>query len=308
MSWYWWMLIVFAAFGLGMLSALYFQRTHPPDRRGHDRRAGDRRLADRRAATSEASPDAPAGGGTEPQRRQQDRRAGDRRRRDRRRGKPAWQLATVVVSAVFLSVIGVVAYAESQVASIFAGSSPELINSGWAACDTPITWSIDTSRISPTDAAIARAQISRDLAKWGDVSGLTFTYVGQVPVIYDDTTFVVTSDVHPSDRHIYIAFLREDESSLLDKRTVGFASPTKVWKDSRQITEGSMVLSIEYVKKATAQERSAVYLHELGHVLGLGHGFEPENVMYYLVDDNNTLSPGDIEGIRNLVKACKATE
>lgn len=308
MSWYWWVLIVFAAFGLGMLSALFFQRTHPPDRRGQDRRAGDRRLTERRAAASEAPPDGPAAGGDELQRRQQDRREGDRRRRDRRRGKPAWQLATVIVSAVFLSVIGVVAYAESQVASIFAGRSPDLINSGWAACDTPITWSIDTSRISAADAAIARAQISRDLAKWGDVSGLTFTFVGQVPVIYDDTTFVVTSESHPSDRHIYIAFLREDESSLLDERTVGFASPTKVWKDSRQITEGSMVLSIEYVKKASAQERSAVYLHELGHVLGLGHGFEPENVMYYLVDDNNTLSPGDIEGIRNLVKACKATE
>lgn len=308
MSWYWWILIVVAAFGLGMLSVQYFQGTHPPDRRGQDRRVGDRRIRDRRADTTGQSPDDGSPDSTEPQRRERDRRAGDRRHRDRRRGKPAWQLATVVVSAVFLSVIGVVAYAESQVASIFAGSSPELINSGWAACDTPITWSIDTSRVSATDAAIARAQISRDLAKWGDVSGLTFRYVGQVPVIYDDTTFVVTSDVHPSERHIYIAFLREDESSLLDKRTVGFASPTKVWKDSKQITEGSMVLSIEYVKKASAQERSAVYLHELGHVLGLGHGFEPENVMYYLVDENNTLSPGDIEGIRNLIKACKATE
>lgn len=308
MSWYWWILIVFVAFGLGMLSAHFFQRTHPPDRRGQDRRVGDRRIGDRRADATGQSSDAGPPHGTEPQRRERDRRAGDRRRRDRRRGKPAWQLATVVVSAVFLSVIGVVAYAESQVASIFAGSSPDLINSGWAACDTPITWSIDTSRVSATDAAIARAQISRDLSKWGDVSGLTFRYVGQVPVVYDDATFVVTSDVHPSERHIYIAFLREDESSLLDKRTVGFASPTKVWKDSKQITEGSMVLSIEYVKKASAQERSAVYLHELGHVLGLGHGFEPENVMYYLVDENNTLSPGDIEGIRNLIKACKATE
>ena len=158
MSWYWWVLIVFAAFGLGMLSTLFFQRTHPPDRRGQDRRAGDRRLTERRAAASEAPPDGSAAGGAELQRRQQDRREGDRRRRDRRRGKPAWQLATVIVSAVFLSVIGVVAYAESQVASIFAGSSPELINSGWAACDTPITWSIDTSRISAADAAIARAQ------------------------------------------------------------------------------------------------------------------------------------------------------
>jgi len=288
-SWYWWVLITAVAFALGMASLLYFQKTHPPDRR-----RGDRRRADRRTGAHAL----PSG--------MVDRRQGDRRSGvDRRKGKPAWQLATVVVSAAFLSIVGVVAYAESQVASIFVGSSPELINSGWADCDTPVTWSIDTGRLTAGDAATAGQQIRRDLEKWGEVSGLDFQYVGEVPVVYDDSNFVVTSDIHPSERHIYIAFMNERDSSLLDKRTVGFASPTKVWKDSKEITEGSMVLSIEYVKKAKADERSAVYLHELGHVLGLGHGTSEENVMYYLVDDNNTLSPGDIEGIRNLIKACK---
>jgi hypothetical protein len=198
-----------------------------------------------------------------------------------------------------------VAYAESQVASIFVGSSPELVNSGWAACDTPITWSMDTSRVSAADAKIAQQQMTSDLKKWGDASGLQFNYVGEVPIVYDDTNYVVTSDIHPSARHLYIAFLKDSESTLLDTRTVGFASPTKVWKDSKEITEGSVVLSIDYVKKINAKKQSALYLHELGHALGLGHGTDEENVMYYLVDQNNTLSPGDIEGIRNLVKACK---
>jgi hypothetical protein len=303
MSWYWWVLITVVAFGLGMVSVLYFQRTHPPDRRHGDRREGDRREGDRREGHLREG----SSGATMPERRAAapERRRTDRRSRDRRRGKPAWQLATVVVSAVFLSVIGVVAYAESQVASIFAGSAPDLIDSGWADCDTPITWSMDASRITAADARTARAQLTKDLSKWAEVSGLDFQFVGEVPVIYNDTTYVVTSEVHPSPRHIYIAFLRDQDSSLLDQRTVGFASPTRVWKDSKQIVEGSMVLGIEYVKRASAQQRSAVYLHELGHVLGLGHGTEPENVMYYLVDGNNTLSPGDVEGIRNLIKACK---
>jgi hypothetical protein len=303
MSWYWWVLITVVAFGLGMVSVLYFQRTHPPDRRHGDRREGDRREGDRR----EGHPREGSSGATMPERRAAapERRRTDRRSRDRRRGKPAWQLATVVVSAVFLSIIGVVAYAESQVASIFAGSAPDLIDSGWADCDTPITWSMDASRITAADARTARVQLTKDLSKWAEVSGLDFQFVGEVPVIYNDTTYVVTSEVHPSPRHIYIAFLRDQDSSLLDQRTVGFASPTRVWKDSKQIVEGSMVLGIEYVKRASAQQRSAVYLHELGHVLGLGHGTEPENVMYYLVDGNNTLSPGDVEGIRNLIKACK---
>ena len=278
------------AFGLGMVSILYFQKTHPPDRRVSDRRQGDRRVA-RHAA--------PPGG---VERRGTDRRSG----MDRRRGKPLWQLATVVVSAAFLSIIGVVAYAESQVASIFVGSAPDLINSGWADCDTPVTWSMDTGRVTAADAAIAKDQFTKDFEQWGKASGLDFQFVGEVPVVYDDTNYVVTSDVHPSARHIYVAFLQDAESTLLDKRTVGFASPTKVWKDSKEITEGSVVLSIDYVKKINRTKQSALYLHELGHALGLGHGTSDQNVMYYLVDDNNTLSPGDIEGIRNLVKACKS--
>lgn len=288
-SWYWWILATLVAFGLGMASIRYFQKTHPPDRRQGDRRQRDRRVA------RHALPPGMA-----------DRRAVDRRTgADRRKGKPLWQLATVVVSAVFLSIIGVVAYAESQVASIFVGSSPDLINSGWADCDTPVTWSMDTSRLTAADAAIAKDQMQADLTKWGEASGLTFEYVGEVPVVYDDTNYVVTSDVHPSERHLYLAFLKDAESTLLDSRTVGFASPTKVWKDSKEITEGSVVLSIDYVKKINRQKQSALYLHELGHALGLGHGTSESNVMYYLVDNNNTLSPGDVEGIRNLIKACK---
>lgn len=152
MSWYWWVIVTLVAFGLGMISVRYFQKTHPPERRQGDRRQGDRRVSGAHAL--------PPG---MVERRGVDRRTGV----DRRKGKPVWQLATVVVSAAFLSIIGVVAYAESQVASIFVGSSPELVNSGWADCDTPITWSMDTSRLPAADAKIAQAQLTADLTKWG---------------------------------------------------------------------------------------------------------------------------------------------
>ena len=211
----------------------------------------------------------------------------------------------MVAAGAFLSIVGVVAYAESQVESIFAGRAPELLDSGWADCDTPITWSTDLSRVSALDRKVAVDQMTSDLAKWGEVSGLEFQFVGEVPIVYDDTNYVVTSEVHPSDRHLYIAFLNDSDSSLLDSRTVGFASPTKVWKDQREITEGSVVLSIDYVKRINTRRQSALYLHELGHALGLGHGTEQQDVMYYLVDTNNTLSAADIQGMRNLIKACR---
>ena len=43
---------------------------------------------------------------------------------------------------------------------------------GWAACDTPITWSVDTSRLKPDEAAAVQKQLEGELQEWTDVSGL----------------------------------------------------------------------------------------------------------------------------------------
>lgn len=202
--------------------------------------------------------------------------------------------------------IGVVSYAESRVESIFVETQPEFIDAGWADCDTPITWSVDAGRLSATERRTAITALTKDFNEWGDKSGLAFQYVGDVPVIYDDSNFSVTSAQHPSDRHVYVAFLHNDDSTLLDTRTVGFASPSKVFASGKQIVEGSIVLSIEYVNKIAGAKERALYLHEIGHALGLGHGDAKADVMYYLVDRNNELSPADIAGIRAIIQQCKA--
>jgi hypothetical protein len=167
-----------------------------------------------------------------------------------------------------------------------------------------VTWSLDTSRLAPAEAKVAVSQMTGDFVKWGAASGLTFQYAGEVTTTYDDTTYAVSSGVHPSDRHIYVTFLRDTDSSLLDARTVGFATPTKVYQESKEIVEGSVVLSIDYVKKANRLHRSSLYLHELGHALGLGHGSTNDDAMYYLVDTTNDLSPADVAGIKALTQVC----
>lgn len=203
-----------------------------------------------------------------------------------------------------LAGVVIVSYAVTPVPSFFEQGQTQLIGSGWAACETPITWSTDTSRLTVTDARIAITQAKADVAKWSEASGLTFRYVGEVPVGYDKTTLQLLPTRHPSDRHIFIAFLHNRETSLLDSRTVGLAMPSKVVVGPKEIVEGSVVLSIEYVKKVNARRESALYLHELGHALGLGHGPDDKAVMYYIVGTNNELSPDDIEGIRRLTKVC----
>ncbi|MEI6363672.1 MAG: matrixin family metalloprotease [Actinomycetes bacterium] len=233
-----------------------------------------------------------------------ERRTGERRKGERRKKQAWWPKATVVTAAAFLSVIGVVAYGEASVPSIFTESNPALAGSGWAKCDQPITWSLDTSRLTPADAKIAVDQMTTDFTKWGKASGLTFKYVGEVPTKYDDATLTLTSDTHPSNRHIYIAFLRNADSSMLDERTVGFATPTRVYPNNKEIVEGSVVMGIDYVKKVNRTHSMSLYLHELGHVLGLGHGSTKTDAMYYIVDTTNELSPQDIAGIRSLTKVC----
>lgn len=333
-----WILVILAflvaMFALGIWAAIAFRKPYGPDRRsGEDRRSkGERRAvvgpreiwtesqrAEFRKEHNLPDPDPDDTGVWTEERRVAYRAAhglptpedalpvahhADRRRGERRKKKSKWPQATVVTAAVLLSMIGVVAYGESQVPSIFTESDPTLIGAGWAGCDTPVTWSLDTSRLTPAEAKVAVAQMTGDFAKWGASSGLTFRYAGEVPTKYDDATYQVSSAVHPSDRHIYVTFLHDADSGLLDDRTVGFATPTKVYEDRKEIVEGSVVLSIDYIQKANRLHRSSLYLHELGHALGLGHGELTTDAMYYLVDTTNELSPADVAGIKALTKVC----
>lgn len=289
MTWLWWLLPIalLVAYLLGLVGAKAFQKPTGPNRR-----VGDRRVRERRQ---------PGGEFNGVQRRKDDRRKGDRRA-----PKPVWPGITVIASAMALTGVAVVSYAVTPVPSFFADQQTQLLGAGWANCETPITWSVDTSRLSAGDAKIAMKQMTADFTKWGQASGLKFQFAGEVPISYNDATYQVTGSSHPSDRHIFVGFLNNREApSLLSSRTVGFAAPSRVSSGDKEIVEGSLVLSIEYVKKVNAQREAALYLHELGHALGLGHGGAKADVMYYIVGTNAELSAGDVEGIRALTKICK---
>lgn len=287
MNWVWVVVILLLGYGLGIAGLLAWREFRKPYRKAFQR-IPDRRRVDRRQHAR------PVPG---------DRRGGDRRIGERRQGRPAWAGVTVIASAIILALIATVGYAATPVPSFFEGQ-PQLVGSGWADCDTPITWSADTSRLNAKESAIAVRQLRADFTKWGAASGLDFRYVGLVRVSYDDPTYQIRSDTHPSDRHIFVLFLHNGESSLLDDRTVGLAMPSKLIVDQRQIVEGSVVLSYEYVRRAARAQRSALYLHEIGHALGLAHGASRQDAMYYIVGTTNELSPNDIAGIRALVQAC----
>jgi hypothetical protein len=199
----------------------------------------------------------------------------------------------------------------SDYESIFRKQAPELANSGWSPCSGPITWSLDARDLTAAQAETQMRSAKWALEQWGRESGLVFSYAGELPVKYNDTTFQLTpADGSPvAARHIYLTYLRHGESKLLGDATLGFGAPSTVAVANREITGGNAVFRTDYVKdpgRNPLQKLRSLYLHELGHVLGLSHATLSQNIMYPIVDRNVTLGAGDVSGIHAMTKTCAA--
>jgi hypothetical protein len=228
-----------------------------------------------------------------------------------------------VIALTSLLALGVIAPTAGSAASIvktrgagddyssfFTGSNPGLVNSGWSRCGEPITWSVDTRDLTRGEAARETARIRWAFDRWSAVTGLRFANSGEVPIKYDNATFRMSpADGSPTaSRHIYLAFMRVGESSLMVDRTYGFGSPMAIGAGN-QITVGAAAFRTEQVKVNGARDPRALkslYLHEIGHVLGLAHASNPANIMFPIVTNQVALGPGDVKGVRVMTKPCPA--
>ena len=190
--------------------------------------------------------------------------------------------------------------------SIFADQAPALTGAGWATCPAAITWSVDTRGLSEGKAAAQVANLQWAFDQWSQASGLAFQYAGTTNLTYDDGSFALTAADGSSapERSIYLDFVADSDSARLGNGVVGLASPSAVWQSSKEIVDGAAVFLSDYVKTATDEQARALYVHELGHILGLGHAAESGNRMYAIVKDTATLGSGDINGVQSLLKPC----
>ena len=198
--------------------------------------------------------------------------------------------------------------AASDYASIFAAQNANLTNSGWATCAAPIGWTVDSHELTTAETATQVANLQWAFDQWAAVSGLSFRYEGQLAVNYDDAAFTMK----PADgsvaalRHIYLDFVPSAESTRLGGGTVGLGSPSQVISAAKEIVGGAAVFRVDHVKKSGAVEDKSLYLHELGHVLGLAHANETANIMYPIVTDHVALGSGDVNGVKLMAKPCSA--
>lgn len=212
-------------------------------------------------------------------------------------------LATAASTAIAVVASGAIAYGTANVGSIFAGTQYD--GAGWATCAAPITYTLDVANVPDMMRDKVRSEIDAAFTAWSTGSGYTFLNAGESPTVYDDAASSV-STVAEINRNIAITFLWDKDSTTLTKTTVGFAGPSKVFTDSKEIVGGYAAFNINYLIKSKPAENMSLFTHEIGHALGLGHSEDKDNIMYSMLDSNPSLGSGDVSGLRSLMKECKA--
>ncbi len=191
--------------------------------------------------------------------------------------------------------------------SFFADSALE--GTGWTTCAGPITYSIDVR-------ALRRAQRKREIKRvrwsmrqWARAGDLRVRFTGRERLRLDP----VSHTLHPADgtvqrdRHVYISFVREGVDPLMVDPVAGLAMPARVSVAEREVIGGVALFRARHVRKLSKVDGRALkglYLHELGHVFGLGHAERTENVMHPTVVRRTELGAGDRAGVRAVVKSC----
>lgn len=191
----------------------------------------------------------------------------------------------------------------------FTGTA--LAGSGWTTCSTPITWSIDVSALRPKQRRTEVKRVGQAMKQWARAARLTIRYTGREKLEVNPTfhTLNPRDGSATRDRHVYISFVREGQAPLMVDPVAGLAMPARVDSASGDVIGGVAMFRAKHVRNTrdvSARALRGLYLHELGHVFGLGHAEHQANVMYPLLGDYSKLGPGDTRGVRKMVKACRA--
>ena len=147
------------------------------------------------------------------------------------------------------------------------------------------------------------------LDQWSEYTHLKFEFTGPVETIYSDTEYTLTPKNRntPAPRHMYFDYIAGSESKLFTGLVYGFGLPSGVDPVRKTIQSGAIVIKQEFLNqhgKSSPKLVRSLYLHEIGHVLGLGHASHEANIMHPLVIGNVALGAGDINGVKSLSRSC----
>jgi len=224
--------------------------------------------------------------------------------------------ATVVAAVALISPVALSSPPTSAIAatridadyrSYFADS--DLDGTGWTACPAPITYSIDVRALKRSQKTREVRRMTWSMRQWAKASGVTVRFIGRERLRLDPASHTLhPADGSPQrDRHVYISFIREGKDPLMVDPVAGLAMPARVHVAEREVIGGVALFRARHVRALSRVDGKALkglYLHELGHVFGLGHAERSENVMHPLVIRRTELGAGDIAGAADVMRPC----
>ena len=198
---------------------------------------------------------------------------------------------------------------QADFGSFFEGKRDAWVGAGWESCLTPATWSLDSSSLSASESLREQKRIQWALDEWSKYTLLKFEFTGPVATIYSDTDYTLTSKNRntSAQRHIFFDYVAGSESKLFAGLVYGFGLPSSVDSVRKTIQSGAIIIKQEFMDKygkSSPKLVRSLYLHEIGHVLGLGHASNEANIMHPLVRGNVALGAGDIKGVKSFSRAC----
>lgn len=188
-------------------------------------------------------------------------------------------------------------------------SQRDLTDAGWAACAAPLTWSVDARGLTSRQAQREIMRLEKAWSQWSLASGLSVKFAGRERLEFDPATNGLRREdgSSPPDRHVLIAFKSPSQVPPMASNVVGLAMPSVVLVPTKEIVNGMVILRRGYVleqRKIDPNRILHLYMHEFGHVIGLGHANGQANVMYPTLDHLVRLGPGDRAGAKAFTQPC----
>jgi hypothetical protein len=168
---------------------------------------------------------------------------------------------------------------------------------GWDPC-APVTYAVNPAGMPEG----ARPMLDRAVARISAATGLAFEDDGDT----DRRPFTGTLVPLGGGRPVVIGWGDADEYPGLTGSVAGLggAAAEEGAQGRRYYVTGGIVLDVEVFTTANVQQRprvlEAILVHELAHVVGLGHVAEPMELMFVDNSGQVELGPGDREGLARL--------
>lgn len=161
---------------------------------------------------------------------------------------------------------------------------------------------IDTSGVDVGVEPLALELILSALREVSAATGLRL----QHDTSTDRSRWRTTSQPNRGAEPVLISFATSSEVSELEGRVAGVGGSTSVTRDgirtyvSGQVTLDAQAFDRWLSEPAFVDSARAIVLHELGHLVGLGHVQDPGELMNVLTTGQLDFGPGDRRGLAEL--------